>query len=174
MKKVLLPTMLALAVLAVGCTTIKDSAGNSVRVIDTNKVDKAAKVIRTTVSDATAVGEILKPDVVSYLRLTVAVLDTAIASTNTSPAGLRKSIAAIPVKELSSPWATIAIANGIGAYDIFFQDQLAGVIGGNYAAITLLTAFRDGINDVLPQQQNKRGMYIERLVKLRESVNAHS
>jgi hypothetical protein len=151
LKSICAVALCASAFVFAGCKTVTDANGVSTRVVDSNKVDRAAVILRNVVADAAAVGEQLDPGSVVYLRLAVGVLDEAISSGATGPAALRKAITALPIAELDNPWARIGINNGLGAYEIFFQEQLAGAIGGNYAAVTLLTAFRDGIASVLPQ-----------------------
>lgn len=148
--------LVAAASISIGCRTVTQADGSSVRIVDTNKVDKAAVIIRNLVTDGAAVGIAQEPGAAPYLRLTSAVLREAAAKGTTDPVGLRKAIAALPVKELNQPWAKIAVANAIGAYEVFYQDQLANAIGGNYAAAKILAAVADGIDAALGPPQAKQ------------------
>jgi hypothetical protein len=160
MKKItslLLTLIAALAVL--GCRTVTDSSGNSVRVIDTNLVDRAAFVLQASVSATVAIASAKDANAANYFRLSADVLSKAISGTNTSPAALRSDIAKIPVNELHGQWAELAVAGAIGLYDVFLQQHVKDKVGHNYAAVTLLAAVRDGLRSGIGDAKAKAYTY---------------
>jgi hypothetical protein len=166
MKKIhgllLIVGLVIAASISIGCKTVTDSAGNSVRVVDTNLVDRAAVWLRGLASDGALLAVHYDRNAESYLRLSAGVFDGALLANDVSPTTIRKSLTAIPVKELHGELAAIGINTALTAYDAFLSANVKGAIGENYIAKTLLTAIRDGINSALgpPQAMQDYGRQI--------------
>lgn len=143
-----------LALTAIGCTTVQ-TANGPVRITDTNIIDKTAFILKGAVTSSIVIAvekerAAGRTGVETYLRLASAVVDKVIVSGDSTPATLSKALAALPLKELQTPEAKTGLAIAEAAYGVYFEDYVKGKINGNYAAVALLTAFRDGINDALP------------------------
>ena len=164
--------MLALIFVSTGCKSILGPAGTPITIVDSNLVDKTSAVLKATVSGAVIIAVQKDANSVPYLRLASRIIDKSLAGGDTTPSTLEKSIGAVSVKELQGPEAKLAITAALGLYEVYWGEYVRSKIGGNYAATSLLTAVRDGINNALPPLPvNRRGDFIERLAMLRTGVN---
>src|SRR4051812_32713267 len=97
-----------------GCTTVQ-TANGPVRVVDSNKVDSAAVMIRSVTSDGALFAMKYDRNAEAYLRLVATTLDGALLNKDVSATSIRKSIMAIPVKELHGELAAVGIQTALTA-----------------------------------------------------------
>jgi hypothetical protein len=155
MKKLLALSILVTVAIALalgsltGCGSLSNGPSGQTSV-DTNLIDKTAVVLRTTTTDLAIIAIEKDKNAASYFRLAASVIDKLLDGGDLSPVTLRKAISGIPVKELQSATARVAITTVLGSYEIYWGDYVRGKIGANYAAATLLKAVKDGISGALP------------------------
>lgn len=131
-----------------GCTTVGTGTGTNV----TQKVDidKVALGLQLVTKTGTQVALSQKPGTRVYFVASVEALNTfVLTSTNTSPAALEVALNKLPVAELKSVEAQLAISVAIDAYAMLYGDTAKASISQNEAAVKLLTATRDGISQGL-------------------------
>lgn len=137
-------SLAALCLSLTACGTLKPGAP-----IDPKAIEKSAVVFRTAVGDSVILAKDRNAGSAAYFALGKTILDSFITGSDFSPATLRKALQAIPVKELQSAEARIAINTIAGLYEIYWGDYVRGQVAGNAIAVKLLTAARDGLVDGL-------------------------
>lgn len=151
MKTLKLPILICIllaALFTTGCTTVQ-TANGPVKVVDTNLVDRSAIYIRGVAADGALLAMKYDRNAEAYLRMSAAVFDGALLSKDVSATSIRKSLMAIPVKELHGELAAVGIQTVLTSYEVFVSNHLKGVVNQNYIAATILAAIRDGINSAL-------------------------
>jgi hypothetical protein len=156
MKKliaVLMSAVLALAVFTTGCVSPGKggtSGTNAVPVLTGQQLTNAASLLRTTVRSAMLIViDKEGTNATSYIALSRDTLSLFLGGTDYSPTALQTDLQKLPVKGLKTVEVQLAISTIIGAYQIYYQDYVAGQIGGNQYAVLLLSAVRDGLADAL-------------------------
>lgn len=156
MKKlnaVIMSAVLALAVYTTGCVSPGNGGStgtNAVPVLTGQQLTNAASLLRTTVRSAMLIViDKAGTNASSYIALSRDTLSLFLGGTNYSPAALQASLQRLPVKGLKNIEVQLAISTIIGAYQIYYQDYVAGQINGNDTAVLLLSAVRDGLADAL-------------------------
>ena len=75
-----------------------------------------------------------------------ATLAQLLTTTNTiDPATLANALEKLPVSQLQSPEAQIALTTIIGVYDIYYQQAVSASLASNTIAVTLVTNLQAGI-----------------------------
>lgn len=145
MKKLI--AMLALAaVVALGFTGCATTSGNS-PAITPAQLEKSAILIKGTVrSSLLLVIDKNGTNAQNYVCLAGEALNVVLSSsTNYTPGALEARLAKLPVNGLKKAEAQLAISSILTVYEIYYADYVAGRIGGNQVAFTLLSAIRDGV-----------------------------
>ena len=127
-----------------GCDTISKYISN----ISTNTQQLAQ--IGVNVKSVSQTGTILALQKDPYSRVFFvtanATLSQLLATTNTiDPSVLANALEQLPVSQLQTPEAQIALTTIIGVYDIYYQQAVSTTIASNTIAITLITNLQTGI-----------------------------
>ena len=133
--------------LMTGCSTTGGSTTPGT--IDTNKLQKGAILLKSTVSSSVIVATDKDTNAVVYIKMVGGLLDAIIGGTDYTPAKIEKAISELNIKELKKPEARIAINTVLSLYEIYYGDYVRGRLEGNQTALVLLGAIRDGINQGL-------------------------
>lgn len=131
MKNKIITLLCALPIMVglVGCGTVTPS-----------QLQTSVNVMNATVPPAVALAAVQEPQSVPYLRAAADAITLVAQGTNDSPAFLLADINKIPVAS-NSVYARPAIIAGVGIYDAFYGQTLAG----DTNTIVLLTTFADDI-----------------------------
>lgn len=127
-----------------GCSTIQ----NAITGVSTNAQQLAQ--IGADVKSVTETGTVLalQKDPASrvFFAAASATLTQLLTTTNTvDPSTLANALEQLPVTQLQSPEAQIALTTIIGAYDIYYQQAVSTSVDSNTIAKTLVTNLQAGI-----------------------------
>jgi len=145
-----LQSLLALAALIVGLTCLNTGcmttkAPDGTTVVDTNRVEKLAAVLKTTVSDVVILAaEDRKQETRNHIILARNVINGLIATGDTTPSSLQDALG--PQLRNAKPEVKVAISTALGLFEIYYGDYVKGKIGGNIYAAKFLTAAVEGID----------------------------
>lgn len=145
--KVTLVGLTLAATLLTGCVTTQPNQP----AISPETIQKSAIILKTTVASAVtlAIEKSDGPNARKYAEMGEAVLNTLLVSTNAAdfhPKNVQDKLTALPIKELKSPEAKVAIFGALGLYEAFYGDYVRLRISGNTNAVIFLTAMRDGVS----------------------------
>jgi hypothetical protein len=129
-----------------GCiTTGKPGSG-----FDSDKAAKAAIVLKSTARSAVYYAHSKDTNALTYVNLAIAVVDKFLTQDDLSPTALTDAMREIPVRELKSVEAQLAINTIEMTYEIFWGDYLRSHLSGNEPLMIALSGLRDGL--ILGQQ----------------------
>jgi len=135
--------LIGLTSLNTGCMTTKAPDGSTV--VDTNRVDKLANVLKTAVSDVVILAaEDRKQETRNNILLARNIINGLIASGETTPGSLQDALA--PQLRNAKPEVKVAISTAIGLFEVYYGDYVKGKVGGNIYAAKFLTAAVEGID----------------------------
>lgn len=131
-----------------GCVSLKSTDPVTGEVtIDEKKLEQTAALIQTTVANGLIIAIDQSPDeaaaIKTYANVAKETIDELIANTEGDPMGLQDAILAID--GVDSPEVKLAISTALGFYRIYWAEHVTGPIQEDIIALTLLTAFRDGL-----------------------------
>jgi hypothetical protein len=143
--KATLLSLSLVAVLLTGCVTPQPGQP----AIDPQTIEKSAIILKTTVASAVTLAiDKTGPNARKYAEMGEAVLNTLLVSTNAAdynPKVLQDRLTELPIKELKSPEAKVAVFGALGLYEAFYGDYVRARINGSTNAVIFLTAMRDGV-----------------------------
>jgi hypothetical protein len=136
---------LALAVIvAVGVTGCATTTGNPPQITQA-QLDKSAVLLKGSVrAGLLLVIQKNGTNAQAYVCAAGEVLNVVLGGTNYAPGALEKRLYALPSKDLKKAEVQLALSTILTAYEIYYSDYVAGRIGGQQVAFTLLSAVRDG------------------------------
>lgn len=145
-----LQSLLCLAALLIGLTTLNTGcmttkAPDGTTVVDTNRVEKLALVLKTTVSDVVILAaEDRKQETRNRIILARNIINGLIATGDTTPSDLQNALA--PQLRDAKPEVKVAVNTAISLFEIYYGDYVKGKVGGNFYAARFLTATVEGID----------------------------
>ena len=145
-KRCLLAVLLCAFLASTGCVTLPNGT------IDPKTIQKSAIVLKTATASAVVIAlDKDKKNARKYADLAKTILDSLLVETNStySPAVLQAKMSALPIKELQSPEAKVAIFSALGLYEAFYGDYVRNRIAGKQNAVLFITAMRDGVKMAL-------------------------
>jgi hypothetical protein len=137
-KPILLGMALIAAIITTGCATT--APGNL------DKATKTAIVLKSTARSAIFYANSKDPvNTKVAVDLAIATMNTFLQRDDLSPTALEVAFRNIPIRELRSVEAQLAINTLQMTYEVFWADQIRQNISSNAVAVTVLTGLRDGL-----------------------------
>lgn len=126
--------------LLVGCTTLSNLTPAQIQSIG---------VVLTQTADQGAVYAIQQDrNTAQYFKIADATIDTFLLGTDLSPASLQ---AALAKTTGTNQWVNLAISGVIVAYDVSYQQYVAGQVNSNAVAVAWIGAVESGFKQALAQ-----------------------
>lgn len=133
----------------IGCASTPGGTGG----FDLDKAQKTSIILKSTARSAVFYAASQDSNAPKYLNLAIESVNKFLIGTNLSPDSLQTALRGIPIKELRSVEAQIAI-NAIDlTYELFWSDWVKQKIASNEPLLIVLTGLRDGL--VLAQEDLK-------------------
>jgi hypothetical protein len=135
---VLIIALAGLTTSTTGCKTITNLIGTNTTQIQSDVMSAATQA--TTYA--------LNQDAKSRIYFVAAtdVLGSFVNSTNSNPASIAAALAALPISQLQSPEAQLAITAILGVYDITYASYVQNAVDQNGMANAVLNGLVQGIN----------------------------
>lgn len=155
MKKLVLP-ILAVALLAIGCTTVKTvtTAPDGSTVTNTSRVfdlATATNAINNMVPSGVRVLVAREPKSAPYLNDVAVAINTFILGENLTPDNLRKVLDSTGVRELRTEEAVAVTETVLALYQTYFGQAVRDNVSQNVNVVPLLRALANSIDQGLSQ-----------------------